>query len=128
MKITKDDNEVKIQIPGAVMRQRTDFGDVTGYGKIGGEFFSLSAGVDTTQLFIGLEGDLCQCPHWGYVLSGKITTTDSAGIQETVNRGDLFFWPPGHNIKVDEDVEIIMFSPQHEHTKVLDHMINKMKE
>lgn len=128
MKIAKDDIEVKIQIPGAVMRQRTDFGDVTGYGKIGGEFFSLSAGVDTTQLFIGLEGDLCQCPHWGYVLSGKITTTDSAGIQETVNRGDLFFWPPGHNIKVDEDVEIIMFSPQHEHTKVLDHMINKMKE
>jgi len=127
MKVAKENIEVKMQIPGAVIRQRTEFGDTTGYGKISGEFFSLSAGVDTTQLFIGLEGNLCQSPHWGYVLSGQITTTDSEGIQETVNTNDLFFWPAGHNIKVNEDAEIIMFSPQHEHSKVINHMIEKTK-
>lgn len=127
MKITKEDIEVKMQIPGAVIRQRTEFGDATGLGKISCEFFSLSAGVDTTPLFIGLEGNLCQCPHWGYVLKGQITTTNAEGVQETVSTNDLFFWPAGHNVKVDEDAEIIMFSPQHEHTKVIKHMMEKTK-
>lgn len=127
MKVAKENIEVKMEIPGAVIRQRTEFGDATGFGKISGEFFSLSAGVDTTPLFMGLEGNLCQTPHWGYVLKGKITTTDSEGIQETVNTNDLFFWPAGHNVKVNEDAEIIMFSPQHEHTMVINHMIEKTK-
>lgn len=127
MKILKDDIEVKMQIPGAIIRQKTDFGDATGLGKISGEYFSLSAGVDTTPLFIGLEGNLCQCPHWGYLLSGQLTTTDAEGIEESVNAKELFYWPSGHNVKVNEDAEIVMFSPQQEHTHVINHMIEKVK-
>lgn len=123
MRISREDVDIRMQVPGAVIRQRKDFGDVTGYGKISGEYFSLAAGVDTTPLFMGLEGNLCQCPHWGYVLSGRITTTDAKGETETVRAKDLFYWPPGHNVKVDDDAEIIMFSPQHEHSHVIDHMI-----
>ena len=89
MRVAKDQVDVKMAIPGAVIRQRTDFGDASGYGKISGEYFSLSAGVDTTPLFQGLEENLCQCPHWGFVLHGKITTSDAAGKQETVHTGDL---------------------------------------
>ncbi|MDT0686017.1 cupin domain-containing protein [Autumnicola psychrophila] len=127
MRVAKENIEVKMNIPGAIVRQRTEFGDATGLGKISGEYFSLSAGVDTTPLFMGLEANMCQCPHWGYVLSGQITTTDSEGLQETVNKNDLFFWPAGHNVKVTEDAEIVMFSPQHEHTTVINHMIEKTK-
>ena len=127
MRIPKDSVEVRMEIPGAVVRQQLEFGDVSGYGKISGEYFTLSAGVDTTPLFQGLEGDLCQCPHWGFVLTGRITTTDAVGAQETVEANDLFYWPPGHNVRVDEDAEIIMFSPQHEHSRVIDHMIEKVK-
>jgi hypothetical protein len=122
MHIGKDRIEVKMQIPGAVLRQRTDLGDATGLGKISGEYFSLAAGVDTTPLFEGLVGNLCQCPHWGYVLRGELTTTDASGRQETVRADDLFYWPAGHNVKVTADAEIIMFSPQLEHTRVIDHM------
>jgi hypothetical protein len=126
MRVKKDDVDVRMAIPGAVLRQRTDFGDVTGFGKISGEYFSLAAGVDTTPLFVGLEGDRCQCPHWGFVLSGRITTTDATGTRETVNSHDLFYWPPGHNVQVEADAEIIMFSPQHEHTLVINHMRDKV--
>jgi len=84
MKISKNNIEVKMEIPGAVIRQKTDFGDATGLGKISAEYFSLSAGVDTTPLFMGLEGNLCQCPHWGFVLSGQLTTTDAKGVKEVV--------------------------------------------
>lgn len=127
MKIAKNDIEVKMEIPGAVLRQRTDFGDATGLGKISGEYFSLSKGVDTTPLFKGLDDDLCQCPHWGYLISGKLTTTDASGKQENVQANDLFYWPPGHNVLVDADAEIVLFSPQHEHTHVINHMIEKVK-
>lgn len=127
MKIAKDNIEIKMEIPGAIIRQKTDFGDATGLGKISGEYFSLSAGVDTTPLFMGLEGNLCQCPHWGYLISGKLTTTNAQGIQEIVNANDLFYWPSGHNVKVNADAEIVMFSPQHEHTHVINHMIDKTK-
>ncbi len=128
MKIAKDDIEIKMEIPGAVIRQKTDFGDATGLGKISGEYFSLSKGVDTTPLFMGLEGNLCQCPHWGYLLSGQLTTTDADGIEESVNAKDLFYWPAGHNVKVNEDAEIVMFSPQQQHTHVINHMIEMVKE
>lgn len=127
MRIAKEDIDVKMEIPGAVIRQRTEFGDATGLGKISGEFFSLSAGVDTTPLFQGLDGDLCQCPHWGFVLSGQLTTTDANGAEETVNANDLFYWPPGHNVKVIADAEIVMFSPQEQHSHVINHMVEKVK-
>ena len=127
MHMAKEDVDIKMQIPGAVIRQRLNFGYATGLGKISGEYFSLSAGVDTTALFEGLQGNSCQCPHWGFVLQGQVTTTDERGAQETVKANDLFYWPPGHNVKVDSDAEIVMFSPQHEHSHVIDHMIDKAK-
>jgi hypothetical protein len=126
MRVAMDEVEVRMEIPGAVIRQRMDFGDATGLGAIGGEYFSLAAGVDTTALFEGLEGDLCQCPHWGFVLSGQLTTTDAAGAAETVTANDLFYWPSGHNVKVDANAEFVMFSPQEQHSQVIEHMRAKV--
>lgn len=126
MRVAKENVDVQMDIPGAVIRQRKNFGNVSGFDRISGEYFTLAAGVDTTSLFMGLEGDLCQCPHWGFVLRGELTTTDAAGAQETVTANDLFYWPPGHNVKVTADAEIVMFSPEHEHTHVINHMIEKV--
>jgi hypothetical protein len=126
MRVAKEKVDVRLAMPGAMIRQRKDFGDVSGFDTISGEYFSLAAGVDTTPLFEGLEGDLCQCPHWGYVLGGRLTTTDADDVHETVETGDLFYWPPGHNVRVDADAEIVMFSPQREHSHVIEHMIEKV--
>ena len=126
MRVSKDQVDVKIEVPGAVIRQRTDFGDTSGFTTFSAEYFTLAAGLDTTALFQGLEGNLCQCPHWGYVLRGQLTTTDAHGARETVRAYDLFYWPPGHNVRVDADAEIVMFSPQHEHSRVIDHMTAKV--
>jgi hypothetical protein len=126
MRIAKNDIPVRINVPGAVARQKTEFGDAAGYGKISGEYFSLGAGTDIAPLLQGLVGDLCQSPHWGYVISGKLTITYADGVQEAINGGDLFYWPPGHTVKVDADAEVILFSPQHEHSMVIDHMLKKM--
>ena len=127
MQVAKDNVDVRMEIPGAVIRQRMDFGDVRGFDTISCECFTFAAGVDTTPLFLGLEGDRCQCPHWGFVVRGRLTMTDANGAPETVNANDLFYWPPGHNVKVDDDAEIVMFSPQREHSHVIRHMIEKVK-
>ena len=126
MRIAKQDIPVRIDAPGAIARQKTGFGDAAGYGAISGEYFSLGAGTDIAPLLQGLENDLCQAPHWGYVLQGALTVTYTDGGSEAVNGGDLFYWPPGHTVKVGEDAEVILFSPQHEHSAAIDHMLGKM--
>ena len=126
MRIAKDDIPVRINAPGAVARVQTNFGDASGYGRIGGEYFSLGAGADIAPLLKGLEGDLCQSPHWGYLLQGELTVTYADSSEEVIKSGDLFYWPPGHTVRVREDAEIILFSPQEEHGKVIDHLREKM--
>jgi hypothetical protein len=77
MRMAKNDVPVKVDAPGATARQMTDFGDATGYGTMGGEYFSFTAGTDITPLLEGLEGNLCQTPHWGYIIEGGLTVTFS---------------------------------------------------
>jgi uncharacterized cupin superfamily protein len=122
MHIAKEDVPVRIDAPGAIARQKTDFGDVTGYGKMGAEYFSFGAGTDITELLHGLENDSCQSPHWGYVVSGEITAIYTDGEEETSRSGDLFYWPPGHSVRAEADTDIVMFSPEHEHGEVIDHI------
>jgi hypothetical protein len=126
MRIEKVRVDVKLKIPGAVLRLKGGFGDPSGCGPLSGEYFSLAAGVDTTPLFEGLEGNLCQVPHWGFVIRGRVTTTAADGRRETVAANDLFYWPPGHNVLVEEDAELVMFSPERPHAAVVDHMIGKL--
>jgi len=122
MRIKRSDVPVKINVSGAVARQVTDFGDATGFGKIAGEYFSLGAGTDIAPLLKGLKGDLCQSPHWGYLIEGEVTITYKDGKAEKVSGGDLFYWPPGHTVKVGKDAEVILFSPQDEHCPVVEHL------
>jgi hypothetical protein len=127
MRIAKEDVPVRIDVPGATARQIKDFGDATGYGKIGGEYFSLGAGTDLSPLLQGLEGDLCQSPHWGYIIEGELTITFADDHQEKAVTSDLFYWPPGHTVKAGKDTEMILFSPQHEHCQVIEHVLKKVQ-
>lgn len=126
MRIAKTDVPKRIDAEGAVARQQTDFGDATGCGKIAGEYFSLGAGADLKPLLKGLEHDLCQSPHWGYLIQGEVDVDYQDGTSEKVNAGDLFYWPAGHTVAVRQDAEIILFSPQDKHCPVVDHIKKQM--
>lgn len=126
MRITKNDIPAKIDVPGAVARQAVDFGDVAAYTSLGAEYFSLGAGTDIAPLLEGLDGDACQAPHWGYMLTGDVVVTYTDGTHERCVGDDLFYWPPGHSVRVVEDAEVILFSPQVEHGAVMDHMLARM--
>lgn len=84
-------------------------------------FVTIPGGTDLRPAFKGLPEDLCQCPHWGYVLSGrlKLTTPDGAVVYEA---GQAFYLAPGHAPEALEDCEFLDFSPTDEYLAVLDHL------
>ena len=49
MKVAKEDVDLRIQVPGATLRQRRNFGSASGYDGISGEYFSLSAAGSTRR-------------------------------------------------------------------------------
>jgi len=122
MRIDKNDIPVVMQVPGATARQVAVGDDMAA------EYFSLAAGTDIAPLLQGLEGDACQAPHWGYVIAGTVVVTYPGGGQETdrCTGGDCFHWPAGHTVRVDEDAEVILFSPHHAHAAVIEHMKAKL--
>lgn len=126
MHISKSDIPAKIDIPGATARRVTDFGDPSSYSSLGAEYFSLGAGTDIAPLLEGLDDDACHAPHWGFMISGQLVVTYTDGTEETCVGQDLFYWPPGHSVRVVDDAEVILFSPQAEHGAVMDHMLDRL--
>ena len=126
MRLSRNDIPTRIDVPGAVARQQPDFGSAPADATFGAEWFSLGAGTDIAPLLHGLEDDACQAPHWGYVTAGRLVVSYTDGSEETCVGHDLFYWPPGHSVRVEEDAEIILFSPQDAHGAVMDHMVDQM--
>ncbi len=90
-------------------------------------FERLKAGFSTEPLAVGLPGDSCQCPHWGVVLSGRIRVLGSGG-GEVVEAGSAYYLPPGHNVVVDEDCELVEFSPVADRAATLEHFERRAAE
>jgi hypothetical protein len=124
MRIDKHDIPVKIDVPGATARQLVDFGSAN--GPLAAEYFSLGAGTDIAPLLVGLQDDSCQAAHWGYLISGVVVVSYSDGTSERCAGGDVFHWPAGHSVRVEDDAEVILFSPAAAHTAVMDHMLAAM--
>ena len=86
----------------------------------------LPAGVDFTPLFVGLPGNMCQCPHWGYVLSGSIHLRFADGTEEEIRAGEAYYWPAGHTGWTDEGVTFVEVSPTEQIQPVLEHLAAQM--
>lgn len=85
------------------------------------------AGADATPLLEGMPGDLCPVPHWGMVLQGSIKVDYADGTSEKVTQGEVYYWPPGHTVSVDEDYKAIEFSPAKEMGELLEHVKAKLE-
>jgi hypothetical protein len=91
-------------------------------------FTSFREDIDATPLLKGLPDDRCQCPHWGYVFTGKLTFR-YADREEVFEAGDAFYTPPGHvPVKNEPGTEIVMFSPAEELAKTDAVMMKNMQE
>jgi hypothetical protein len=85
--------------------------DVHGYTV---SFITFREDVDATPLMLGLPDDRCQCPHWGYVVTGGLTLR-YPDHDEVYDAGDAFYMPPGHvPVGQEPGTELVMFSPTEE--------------
>jgi hypothetical protein len=128
MHTAKEEIPVVMRTEAATVQQRTEFGAATDYGDLAAERIRFAAGTDLTPLLEGLPDDMCQCPHWGYVVDGSVNLRYSDGTEEVDETGDVFYWPPGHTLWIDEDTEVLLFSPGDDHGAVFEHMTEKMGE
>jgi hypothetical protein len=103
--------------------QVEDMGVMEGrYEELGGYmvgFETFREDADATPLFKGLPDDRCQSPHWGYVVSGKVTFR-YADHDEVYEGGDAYFAPPGHIPVVTAGTEVIEFSPTVEYGRTME--------
>jgi hypothetical protein len=98
--------------------------DIDGYTV---NFVTFKQDIDATPLLKGLPEDKCPCPHWGYVLKGRLTyrVGDS---EEVFVAGDAFYLSPGHiPIGNEPGTEIMQFSPAESLRGVTDAMMKNMQ-
>jgi mannose-6-phosphate isomerase-like protein (cupin superfamily) len=82
--------------------------------------------IDSTPLLKGLPGDKCQSPHWGYVLSGRVTFGFD-DHDEVVEGGAAFYVPPGHTQRAEAGTEYLQFSPAEELRRVDEVMMRNLQ-
>jgi hypothetical protein len=80
-------------------------------------FYRLPAGADARPLLQGLPGGSCHCPHWGYVISGKLRIHTADGPHD-VQAGQAFHVAPGHAPETVEDIEMFEVSPTPESREI----------
>jgi hypothetical protein len=76
-------------------------------------FVTINEDSDLGPLLVGLPDDRCQCPHWGYLFSGRLIVTYADHVEE-LNPGDAFYMSPGHSPKALAGTEFVLFSPKEE--------------
>lgn len=111
---TSKANASKVESVEGILEDRSE--DLDGYTA---GFTSFLADMDPAPFFQGLPDDRCQCPHWGYVIKGKITFR-FADREETYEAGDAYYVPPGHTPLVYDGNEVVEFSPTAELAKTME--------
>jgi hypothetical protein len=76
----------------------------------------IPAGSYSAPIDKGPPGDWCPCPHWGYVLKGRVRVC-YADREEVFSAGDVYYLEPGHTMVFEEDYEAVVFSPKDEWKK-----------
>ncbi|HEY9328276.1 MAG TPA: hypothetical protein VIS09_08580 [Streptomyces sp.] len=112
---TRNDTPVAIEGGGVELRTREVGGDMSV------AFARFPKGTDMRPAIKGMPDDLCPCPHWGYLLKGRLKMRTKHG-DEVYEAGQAFYWAPGHVPEALEDCEYVDFSPTREFNEVIDHI------
>lgn len=112
MRGSKDD------LPTTIDSEEVVFQEVQ-WGDMHVAFEAYHQPLDIEPLFKGLPGNRCQCPHWGYVIKGRMRVV-YADRDEIVEAGEAYYIAPGHVPMMDPGTEIVEFSPKDAYQKTID--------
>ena len=80
--------------------------------------------LDCTDVYHGLPGSVCQCPHYGYMLSGRLRCVYPGADwpDEVAVTGDIYFFPAGHILIYDEPSEVVEINPADALVRLMKHI------
>ena len=105
-------SEFKTKITSEIAIWRQDeWGDM----RVGYETYL--SDFDDAELLEGFPDDRCQCPHWGYLMAGRMIAK-YPDHEEVVNAGEVYYMAPGHTMAVEAGTVLIEFSPKEEFRKL----------
>jgi hypothetical protein len=70
-------------------------------------------GWTAEDTFAGLPDNMCQAPHWGVVLEGKVRIVTKDGSIDCV-KGDAYYQAVPHRVEWLEDSVLVEFTPREE--------------
>lgn len=112
------------QVPVAISGEGVELRKQATGGNMTVAFVRARQGVDLRPPLKGLPDDLCQCPHWGYVIKGTVRMHTTGGHQDYTT-GQAFYWAPGHAPEFLADAEYVDFSPTAAFDAVINHIKNQ---
>lgn len=123
-------NKESFHIPVGDIPPNPDSGFTNVYNKGGMSigYIDIAEPMDLSFLFKGLPHDLCNSPHWGYVIDGSLRVIYQDEKQDTVKAGEVFYWPELHTGVVDDSVKFVDFSPDEEFITLMKHIGKVMEE
>ena len=83
---------------------------------------------DHSDLYEGLPGGVCPCPHYGYMFSGRLRCRypDSDWPDEVAETGDVYYFRPGHLLIYEEPTEALELNPAAALQLLMDHIEAKV--
>jgi len=113
--VTREEAPVAIEGDGVELRMKEIGGGMTT------AFVTVPKGADFRPALVGLPDGLCQCPHWGFLVKGRLLMHTTNG-DELYEAGQAFYWAAGHAPEALEDSEYVDFSPTDEFNHVVEHL------
>jgi hypothetical protein len=89
-------------------------------------FETYTADADIAPMFAGLPDDRCQCPHWGYVIAGRVIFHTAHGDEEYV-AGDAYYVHDGHTPELFAGTEVVEFSPTEDLARTMEVVAKNME-
>jgi hypothetical protein len=107
-------------VPVAIQDENVDL-RMSEVGEMTVSFIRLAEGTDLGPALAGLPDDSCPCPHWGYMLRGRLAMRTKRG-EDVYEGGQAFYWSPGHVPLALTDCEYVDFSPTADFARVIKHI------
>lgn len=120
MRGSKHDLPVALEARWGVSRQAE-------WGKLSVALEAFRAQTDTSAVLRGLPGDRCPCPHWGYVIAGRMRVRYRER-EELIVTGEAYYLAPGHARVYEEDTELVEFSPKGQYQATFEVVMRNMAE
>ncbi len=101
----------------------------TQWGEMAVNINRFEPGADLSPLLAQASTGSCPVPHWGYLIEGSWTVGYTDGSTETINAGEIYYMPAGHDrVFTETGCLMVEFSPAAENAAFMEEVAPLLAE